>query len=130
MRVNVLLLVDILDAKEVSTFRRSRSIRYHLKKNLKGFPDAKACSFDTLGLGERTVYFWLIDHADDGLPRKPTERQQAARDPAKIESATEFFQILPKMPFHYCRSSSSKEYLEAMFNDSEKLSKNFVLLSE
>lgn len=57
MRVNVLLLVDILDAKEVSTCRRSRSMRYHLKKNLKGFPDAKACSFDILGLGERTVYF-------------------------------------------------------------------------
>lgn len=57
MRVNVLLLVDILDAKEVNTCRRSRSTRYHLKKNLKGFPDAKACSFNTLGLGERTVYF-------------------------------------------------------------------------
>lgn len=57
MRVNVLLLVDILDAKEVSTCRRSRSMRYHLKKNLKGFPDAKACSFDTVGLSERTVYF-------------------------------------------------------------------------
>lgn len=57
MRVNVLLLVDILDAKEVNTCRRSRSTRYHLKKNLKGFPDAKACSFSTLGLGERTVYF-------------------------------------------------------------------------
>lgn len=56
---------------------------------MKGFPDAKLCSFNTLGLGERTVYFW-IDNADDGLPRKPTERQQAARDPAKIESATEF----------------------------------------
>lgn len=53
MRVNVLLLVDILDAKEVNTCRRSRSTRYHLKKNLKGFPDAKACSFNT----ERTVYF-------------------------------------------------------------------------
>lgn len=57
MRVNVLLLVDILDAKEVSTCRRSRSMRYHLKKNLKGFPDAKACSFNTLGLGEQTVFF-------------------------------------------------------------------------
>lgn len=57
MRVNVLLLVDILDAKEVNTCRRSRSTRYHLKKNWKGFPDAKACSFSTLGLGERTVYF-------------------------------------------------------------------------
>lgn len=67
---------------------------------MKGFPDAKPCSLNTLGLGEWTVYFW-IDHADDGLPRKPTERQQAARDPAKIESAIEFFQILPKMPFHY-----------------------------
>lgn len=57
MRVNVLLLVDILDAKEVSTCRRRRFMRYHLKKNLKGFPDAKACSFNTLGLGEGTVYF-------------------------------------------------------------------------
>lgn len=68
-------LVDILDVKErkqdKEVSRRRRFMRYHLKKNDERVPVCIAMFLNTLGIGERTVYFW-VDHADSEIPRKLT----------------------------------------------------------
>ncbi|RXN16693.1 interferon-inducible GTPase 5-like protein [Labeo rohita] len=69
--------------------------------------------FDT-GIGEWSALNW----AKEGPTQADTEGQthsNARRSVAGHEFIHSFLQDLPKVPSHYCRSTTSKQYLEPVF---------------
>ena len=94
--------------------RRSFSFRYHLWQNNNRVVVCKSMFCNTLGISEKTIHNWITD-ATCGVPKgKATSSSIPARNERR-ESAKEYLLGLPNMPSHYCRSSSSKKYLEPLF---------------
>lgn len=57
------------------------------------------------------------------MPQRPNDRIKNFK--AKRESVREFFAVLPKMPSHYCRSSTGREYLEPIWQSKVQLFREF-----
>ncbi|MES9905049.1 MAG: hypothetical protein ABW168_20530 [Sedimenticola sp.] len=117
-KVYVISLVKLVPiAKKIDgPGRRGVTYKYYLKKNDTLHIVCKHMFLSTLGIGERTIYEWLKD-TDHGIPEKP---ERKTRDPSEghrkaREYAEKYLESLPKLPSHYCRSSSSKLYLEPVF---------------
>ncbi|KAK6182966.1 hypothetical protein SNE40_010529 [Patella caerulea] len=96
-------------------YRKKGSYKYFLKKDNQKLQVCKAMFLSTFCLGEKTVYAWIANIDDNGIPIKSTNSRRSTGDTIKADSAKEFLQNLPKLPSHYCRSSSSKNYLEPVF---------------
>lgn len=88
--------------------RRSTTLSYHLKVGGERKMVCKTMFLATLGIGEWSVQHWV----QVGEPKEKTRR--IPRNEAH-ESLRAFLRDLPKVPSHYCRSSSSKMYLEPVF---------------
>ncbi|KAK6184510.1 hypothetical protein SNE40_006975 [Patella caerulea] len=69
------------------------------------------------------VYEWLDDVNNNGIPVKSPEQKQPTHGKEKGDSAREFLNCIPKLPSHYCRSSSTKLYLEPIFSTKADLYK-------
>lgn len=128
--VYILTLVDVKGCKQKKqdedVSRRSRYLVYHLKRtNHERIPVCKSMFLLTFGIGEKTVYTWN-DNANTGIPKRLTKRQIKSRAPEKVTFANDFLKHLPKMPLHYSRSSTSKQYLEPTFNSFCKLYNEYV----
>ena len=76
----------------------------------------------TLGVGEKTIYSW-IENSENGIPNrgKKTNQKQDEEQATRREFAKTYLESLPKLPSHYCRSSSLKLYLEPVFTSFAKL---------
>ncbi|CAG2225419.1 unnamed protein product [Mytilus edulis] len=59
-------------------------------------------------IGERTLYDWLMK-SGNGIPEKPNQRSSNHLNPDGNASAKEFFELLPKMPSHYCRANRKEK---------------------
>lgn len=120
-KVYVLSLVDILDVKErkqdKEVSRRRRFMRYHLKKNDERVPVCIAMFLNTLGIGKRTVYFW-VDHADSEIPRKLTEREKAAPGSSKNRFCNRILSVYAQDAFPLLPINIVLEYLEPTCNSS------------
>lgn len=114
-------LVDILDVKErkqdKEVSRRRRFMKYHLKKNDERVPVCIAMFLNTLGIGERTVYFW-VDHADSEIPRKLTEREKAAPGSSKNRFCNRILSVYAQDAFPLLPINIVLEYLEPTCNSS------------
>jgi hypothetical protein len=95
--------------------RRKFTYRYHFRVGENKLPVCKDLFLSTLGIGEYTVYEWLKKTDEHGLPKKIERASSVREESAEVKFAREFFELLPKMPSHYCRSTSSKVYLEPVF---------------
>ena len=120
-------LVDTQESKQKrtssDTSRRKYSNAYHLIINGERRNVCKAMFLNTLGLKEAMVRKWC----KDGLPKEKMHPSSAFRTQRptsrKKKLVQEFLDELSKLPSHYCRQSSSKEYLEEGIRDMPSLYK-------
>lgn len=98
--------------------RRNFSLFYHLKIDNNVIPVCKKMFLSTLGLGEWSVQNWVKNSCDTGIPKitpttVPTKIKRVNVE--RRNTVRAFLEKLPKMPSHYCRSTTSKLYLETIF---------------
>lgn len=65
---------------------------------------------NTLCISERTLRSWLLD--GEALPTVVENGTSGKQISAAVKNVEEFLNSLPKVELHYCRSASSKFYLE------------------
>jgi len=106
-----------------TTSRRQYSYVYCLTKGTERIAVCKNMFLTTLGIGEKTVYNWL-NNSENGMPKDKTDNErekseeQKAREEnikARHQSAKDFLTSIQKVDSHYCRASSTKKYLEPLF---------------
>ena len=114
--------------------RRSGSFKYYLSPNTGDLkPVCKQMFLNTLGMKEWMVQNWAsstvvspddeeAQHSEqeDGaiLPKDVIEQcgYREKKIPQKKKIISEWFESLPKVPSHYCRASTSKMYLEPLWD--------------
>lgn len=97
---------------EADISRRSASIFCHLVVNGRRLRVCQRMFLSTLGIGQWSFLKWV------GRRRKSPEQPNRVRVRAGTEGQEflkTFLLNLPKIPSHYCRSSSTKMYLEPIF---------------
>ncbi len=112
---------DIRHRKDSKTSRRKNTLTFHLKKDGINLKVCKKMFLGTLGLDEWSTRKWATN-AKRRNSTSPEDTQQASKsDEMKRESVRLFFESLPKVPSHYCRSSSNRLYLEPTFRSYNRL---------
>lgn len=129
------------DRKEEEKSRRVNSFNYYLRKENEPIKVCKKMFLNTLSIGEWTARSWKIgdkqeDDAERGLHttaeknegnvadrnEEPSQDKKRRRlDVKRIECLKLFFETLPKMESHYCRSTSQKLYLEPEWKSKQEL---------
>lgn len=116
-------LVDIVETKRKSTnraSRRSNSMIYYLKLSDTKVQVCRHMFLSTLGISEKRMRNWSGTNIS-GIPQvSPPRPKVRVLNNANL-SAKEFLEVLPKMPSHYCRASSTKMYLEPDINSKKQL---------
>lgn len=103
--------------------RRTYSYKYFLKKDEQNVRVCKKMFSNTLGMTQWTINHWLKteskDTVEDGGSKAYIDAENndknLVRKNFKKEHLIEFFNTLAKVESHYCRSSSSKLYLEPIW---------------
>lgn len=81
----------------------------------------------TLGIKDWFIRYWLTK-TDCAMPPDSSTSTSNRRNPKKIEDhkyIEKFLADLPKMPSHYCRAKTSREYLEPVFTNMTQLYKTY-----
>ncbi|CAC5412573.1 unnamed protein product [Mytilus coruscus] len=127
-KVFVCNLVEKHDVKQRTTVdasRRKFSYSYFLTKNGSKLPVCKSMFLSTLGIGEKMMYEWILN-SKNGIPHKSNVKRRAKQyDIDRKQYAKSFIERLPKLPSHYCRASSSKVYLEPVFQSISDLHREY-----
>lgn len=99
--------------KEIS--RRARTLTYYLPKVEGTFIVCKTMFLNTLGISEKTMRTALYKRTEEGtveLERRGGRYEKLKENDAKIRtSALEHIQKFPRMESHFCRPSTTREYL-------------------
>ena len=103
--------------------RRSNTLQYHLKIDNNFKPVCQRMFFNTLGVKACMVQDWVkVKH---GIHKSPSTTKQPTKkkidDVDQRQSVTDFLQNLSKMPSHYCRASTEKQYLESIIPSKSEL---------
>ena len=101
--------------RKVEDSRRQCSITYHLRKDGERLEVCREMFLSTLCLGEWSVRKWVMDSTDGMHSRKVPMTSRHSETAERRESVRKFLGDLPKLPSHYCRATTSKEYLEPHF---------------
>ncbi|KAL7634618.1 UNVERIFIED_CONTAM: hypothetical protein RMT77_014995 [Armadillidium vulgare] len=64
----------------------------------------------TLSIGEKALRLWMLH--GEGLPTSVEEGMSGKQISAAVKNVEAFLKSLPKVESHFCRSTSSKFYLE------------------
>ena len=105
--------VSLVSESEVGVFRKQNTFSYFLKAP--GGQRKKVCRnffLSTTGLRRWCVRDWIMNERST---RKVREQGLSSRKADRKFCVDEFFNLLPRLPSHYCRASSSKLYLEPLF---------------
>ena len=118
-KVYISSLIDVCNTKQTTVAgisRRNFSYSYHLKtSNGNRLQVCRQLFLDTFLISSFTIRNWIADANEfHGIP--PTPKQKQSVRSTKRELAATFLRLLPKLPSHYCRASSSKLYLEPELN--------------
>lgn len=89
---------------------RSHTFHYHFSIEGQRQEICKAMFLNTLSIGEWSVRSWVLKKSHPTSQKELSSR--GGNDKGLRKSASDFFSKLPKMESHYCRSTSSKLYLE------------------
>lgn len=106
---------------EVHTGRKGKSYKYFLRVGEERYCVCKAMFLNTLGIGEKTAYGWKqaekkVTADINVVDRNEPSTANAKKAPSDVRAgAHTYLENLPKMESHYCRSTSSKQYLEPVF---------------
>lgn len=108
-------LIDVVPCKIQNKSRRGDTFIYYLKLSDKKVRVCRTMFINTLAIGEKQVAGW-IKSSLSGSPscNKPSATVKNISEAKK--TLLEFLDWLPKIPSHYCRSTSSKLYLEPIIN--------------
>ncbi|ESO99652.1 hypothetical protein LOTGIDRAFT_173660 [Lottia gigantea] len=80
-------------AKDDAEYRRNGSNKYFLKKGNEKLQVCKSLFLSTLCLGEKTVYAWIANTDDTGIPTKSPGKRRSSGDTIKSDSAKAFCKI-------------------------------------
>lgn len=108
--------------KKSDTSKRNLTFRYSLMHNGVSMRVCKNMFLSTLGIGEKSVYQWVkkVD-GRTGIPIRGENEKKKKHPSANELTAREYLESLPKVPSHYCRSESKKEYIEPVFGSMVEL---------
>ncbi|CAH2102069.1 unnamed protein product [Euphydryas editha] len=124
-------LVDKIPVKQKrsESGKRPESLVYYLKLNGEARQVCKKMFLNTLGLKERMVFNWV----NQSIPLISSKKERNLRGKRKstfkvneegvtqAEHLIKFFNDIPKLPSHYCRSTTSRLYLEPIFKSKSHL---------
>lgn len=101
--------------------RKDKAFKYFLslKDNAKRVHVCKQMFMKTLCIGQRQLRDWVVpnkDATESSIMSQNGNECNARTQNNATDSIREFFDSLPKVESHYCRSSSSKLYLEPIWN--------------
>lgn len=110
--------------------RRKGTIKYFLKIENEVLPVCKKMFLQTLDLKEWSVRNWISNSCNgSGITISPDHQKnisKVGRKPNKNKGMIKFFDNLPKLPSHYCRSNTNKLYLESFFESKVSVFKAYV----
>lgn len=118
-KVFVKMLVDVkrpadTKNKQHDVSRRNKTLIFHLKKEELRIRVCKTMFLNTLGIKQWTVLHWVDEHKNEGNGDEK-QRQKIKRHSEGRVQIKEFLNMLPKVESHYCRSSTTKLYLEPIW---------------
>lgn len=99
---------------------QNSSFVLNLKKDNVAYRVCKKMFINTLGIGEWSLHHWTKVEVEQPNPNSKIGK----RNPQWIEAKNmmhTFFDSLPKMESHYCRSRSKKLYLEPIWQSKAEL---------
>ena len=125
-RVKVREQVDKRPVKQktkIGASRRNWSLFYFLKVDGVRKPVCKSMFLHTVGLREWTVRNWVCEEDVEKVLGEPQRQSKhyTRSDEDRHFLRTEFLEKLPKLPSHYCRSTSSRLYLEPIITSKSQL---------
>lgn len=116
------------DRKEAGLSRRTQSLIYNLKIDDQYVRVCKTMYLNTLGIGRMTILIWKEKMKKACTPSKlRTNKERDDPFAERHKSMIEFLDSLPTMESHYCRSSSSRRYLQPEWNTKMDLYKFYKL---
>lgn len=101
--------------------RKLSAFKYHLKVGGICHHVCKKMFLSTFCLGEWSVRNWVLSGCDGMHKSKEANKMPNKSHGIDTKHAEEFLDMLPKMPSHYCRASTSKLYLEPIIGSKEAL---------
>lgn len=108
-----------------STSRRGETKEYFLETSNGRVQVCKHTFLNTFGIKEWTVRYWLSS-SELGMAKKPQLSHKVLEGHSKkdeIAFLKYFLNSLPRIPSHYCRANSSREYLEPIIENKNHLYK-------
>ena len=111
---------------DAETSRRSMSYTYYLKLDDCRSRVCKEMFLATLNLGEWSVKSCLQNSSEGMSTASKNRRRPQKPESDEHKGISEFLQSLPKLESHYCRNSTSKLYLEPMWQSHSALYKEYV----
>lgn len=118
--------VDIIQKKDSKAkipeeSKRNDTFVYYLKLEETKMQVCQAMFLATLGVGRKLVHNWVTK----SVAGIPTQNSTTHNKPKSVKetgkSARLFLSELPTLPSHYCRASSTKNYLEPDINSKSQL---------
>lgn len=115
--------------------RRAKTMVYHLQLNGERTRVCKTLFTNTLAVNGELVAQWLKSGGSEtGMAASADARLEAREQPpmrsrvsaARRNQVVRFFDGLPKMPSHYCRSSTKKLYFEPIWTSTKQLFDEYV----
>ncbi|CAB3251768.1 unnamed protein product [Arctia plantaginis] len=116
------------DRKQSDKSRRTQSFKYNLKTPHDDYIRVcKTMYLNTLAIGRMTIIAWKDKMKYNCTPNELRATKDRA-DPFadRQKSMNEFFDSLPTMESHYCRASSSRQYLQPDWKTKMDLYKFYV----
>ncbi|KAJ8721005.1 hypothetical protein PYW08_006470 [Mythimna loreyi] len=107
---------------------RSKTLAYFLTIDNIRHQVCKKMFLNTLGIKDWFVRYWL-DKTNAAMPPHSELSRNASRLKKKNsahEFVESFLNSLPKMPSHYCRSNTTRQYLEPLFQNMSQLYKEYT----
>lgn len=124
--------VSVCEKKQIkvkSNSRRSGSKQYFLSTSEGRTQVCLKTFLNTLGLKESTIRCW-VDRSEHGIaettPRPNDNNDERVIKKEDMTFLKQFFASLPKMPSHYCRASTSKQYLEPIVENKNCLFRLYI----
>lgn len=125
VHVRSLVTVSAPQHRRISSDENSRkgtSFKYFLMlrsdNSVKRIHVCKVMFMRTLAIGQRQLRDWLTEVPSVMMNpvSAPAPPQPGNDELEEVNSIVEFFDKLPKVESHYCRSSTTKKYLEPIWN--------------
>ena len=125
-QVYVSSLVDITEVKQRRSDsenpRKSRTYTYHLIVEGERKCVCKTMFLHTFDISQWCVQSWTAKSQDTGRMHRQTREATRTFGVSKQRKNTQsFLSQLPKLPSHYCRQNTNKEYLEEEIGGMTKL---------